>query len=395
MLRVSSAESLSAGEEGLLIMARLGALALCIWIGLSATATDCTAVEAEKRQALVIGNGAYADGSLDNPPNDAREMARALRQCGFEVIEKIDCNRKDMEDAVRDFGMRIKKGGVGLFYYAGHGMQVEGSNYLIPVGADVQAEDEVKYKAMDAGMVLSKMESAGNRINIVILDACRNNPFARSFRSGSRGLKKMDAPKGTLLAYATAPGDVAADGKGQNGLYTSRLLKHLRTPGLAVEQVFKRVRDDVMKMTGDSQVPWESTSLRGDFYFVSGDGSGPPALAAPPPPPAVVYGHLQVNVNVAGSKVYVDGSYRGVASPGSPLNLKDIGPGAVEVKVEADGYYTAVRQATLSVNQWTQLVVELTVVPPPAPPVQKQQSQPEKKSKKKADERDWGQPPTF
>ena len=145
---------------------------------------------------------------------------------------------------------------------------------------------------------------------------------------------------------------------------------------------------------------------QGDFVFVRKDAESSPGnadsrpqsvapVAPPPPPPAVVYGHLQVNVNVAGSKVYVDDSYRGQASPGNPLNLRDLGTGTVAVKVEADGYYTAVQQATLSVNQWTQLVVELTVVPPPAPPAQEQQPQPEKKPKKKADERDWGHPPTF
>ena len=229
-----------------------------IWLIFLVLGLVC-AVQAEQRIALVIGNGAYSDAPLRNPPNDARAMAQALRQCSFEVIEKINSDQRTMEDAIRDFGQKIQQGGVGLFYYAGHGMQVQGTNYLIPVGAEVKAEDEVKYKAVDAGMVLSKMETAGNRVNIVILDACRNNPFARSFRSVDRGLKKMDAPKGTLLAYATAPGDVAADGEGANGLYTALLLKHLDTPGLAVEQVFKRVRADVMQATGDSQVPWNQS----------------------------------------------------------------------------------------------------------------------------------------
>jgi uncharacterized caspase-like protein len=235
--------------------------------------------QSEQRVALVIGNGAYDDAPLKNPPNDARAMAQALRECEFEVIEKINSDQRTMEEAIRAFGQKIHSGGVGLFYYAGHGMQVQGTNYLIPVGAGVESEHEVKYEAVDAGRVLSEMESAGNRINIIILDACRNNPFARSFRSADRGLKKMDAPKGSLLAYATSPGAVAADGDGLNGLYTSKLLLHLRTPGLPVEQVFKRVRGDLMKVTGDNQIPWETTSLSGDFFFV---GLNPTKVQDPP-----------------------------------------------------------------------------------------------------------------
>ena len=224
--------------------------------------------QTEQRVALVIGNGDYQDGRLRNPPNDARVMAQKLRQCNFEVIERINSDQQGMEDAIREFGMQIQRGGVGLFYYAGHGMQVQGINYLIPIGAEVNAEHEVKYEAVDAGRVLSEMESAGNRVNIVILDACRNNPFARSFRSSDRGLKKMDAPRGSLLAYATAPGDVAADGDEKNGLYTSKLLLHMDTPGLAVEQVFKNVGRDVQQKTGGSQVPWIALSLTEDFFFV-------------------------------------------------------------------------------------------------------------------------------
>ncbi len=236
--------------------------------------------QAEQRVALVIGNGAYQAAPLRNPPNDAQAISLLLQQCGFQVIERIDCTQQAMEEAIRDFGKQIQRGGVGLFYYAGHGMQVDGRNYLIPVGAEIRAEDEIRFKAVDAGLVLSKMETAGNQVNIVILDACRDNPFARSFRSSSRGLMKMDAPQGTFLAYATGPGDVASDGAGANGLYTSMVLKHMATPGLPLEMVFKRVRAEVVKATGDSQVPWESSSLVGDFFFVPG-GSYTPAPAPP------------------------------------------------------------------------------------------------------------------
>ena len=175
---------------------------------------------AEKRIALVIGNGAYPKfGVLKNPPNDAKLMARTLRSLGFEVIERIDANQKGMKKAIKAFGSKLEAGGkdaVGLFYYAGHGVQVGGENFLIPVNADIQTEADVDIEAVSANDVQGYMAFAGNDLNIIIMDACRNNPFKRSFRSASRGLAKMDASKGTLIAYATSPGDVAADGKGAN-----------------------------------------------------------------------------------------------------------------------------------------------------------------------------------
>lgn len=222
----------------------------------------------ESRLALVIGNGAYKKAPLRNPVNDAYDMAEALRKMGFEVIHKENASQRSMENAIRYFGKRLRKGGVGLFYFAGHGIQVKGINYLIPVDARIESESDVKYECVDAGRVLGKMEDAGNHLNIVVLDACRDNPFERSFRSSSGGLARMDAPKGSLIAYATAPGSVAAEGIGRNGVYTKHLLKHMQIPGLAVEQVLKRTRIEVMNETGDKQVPWESSSLIGNFYFV-------------------------------------------------------------------------------------------------------------------------------
>jgi len=222
----------------------------------------------KKRLALVLGNGAYKIAPLKNPANDAQDMAKALREMGFEVIHKENANRKIMKKAIKDFGRRLRYAGIGLFYYAGHGIQVNGNNYLIPINADIETESDVEFEAIDAGRVLGKMEDAGNELNIVILDACRNNPFARSFRSNNPGLAKMDAPKGSLVVYATAPGSVATDGTDGNGIYTKHLLKHMKTPGLKVEEVLKNVRNDVMRETGDKQIPWESSSLRGDFYFV-------------------------------------------------------------------------------------------------------------------------------
>lgn len=220
-----------------------------------------------KRVALIIGNANYTNAPLKNPANDAKAMANALRGLGFEVIEHINANQETMETAITSFGNRIKKGGVGLFYFAGHGLQVNGENYLIPLKAKIDKEQQVKYRSVNLGLVLAEMDAASNPMNIVILDACRNNPFKTSSRSANRGLASTTAPTGTFIAYATAPGSVAADGNGANGLYTQELLKMLRVPGLTIEQVFKKVRAKVLQQTGGKQTPWENSSIIGDFYF--------------------------------------------------------------------------------------------------------------------------------
>ncbi len=223
--------------------------------------------DANQRLALVIGNGNYRASPLKNPVNDARDISATLQRLGFQVIYEENASRRRMDDAVRIFYSKLRNGGTGLFYYAGHGMQVKGRNYLIPVDARIESESDVEHESIDVGRVLGKMEDAGNPVNIVILDACRDNPFAKSFRSSSAGLARMDAPTGTIVAYATAPESVAIDGPGQNGLYTKHLLKEMIIPGLTIEQVFKAVRNNVINETNNKQVPWESTSLRGDFYF--------------------------------------------------------------------------------------------------------------------------------
>lgn len=244
-----------------------------------ATPATAAPARAEPRLALVIGNSAYKDAPLLNPVNDARAMAQAQRQAGFEVLLHTGLQHREMVNVMRDFGTRLRQGGVGVFYFAGHGMQVKGRNFLVPVGADIQREDELAYAAVDAQSVLDKMEAAGNGTNLVILDACRNNPFARSFRSASQGLAQMEAPVGTLVAFATAPGSVASDGSADNGLYTQHLLRAMREPGTKVEDVFKQVRAAVRRDSAGKQVPWESTSLEGDFFFIQ-----PPAPQPAPDP---------------------------------------------------------------------------------------------------------------
>ncbi len=236
----------------------------------------------EQRLALVIGNSDYRDAPLKNPVNDATDMAANLKELGFKVILKLNASQQQMKDAIREFGDGLLNGGVGVFYYAGHGLQSRGRNYLVPVGAVLEREVYVESETVDAGMILSFMEEGRARVNIVILDACRNNPYLRN--GGTRavvqggGLAEMQAAQGTLIAFATAPGSVALDGDGRNGVYTKNLLKQMRQPGVPIELMFKRVRDGVMDDTNDQQTPWESSSLRGaDFYFK------PSVVAAPEP----------------------------------------------------------------------------------------------------------------
>ena len=218
--------------------------------------TEAGASSGERRIALVIGNGSYESSPLRNPVNDARAMATALGEVGFEVTAIENADQTQMKRAIDDFGPALRDSrGVGLFYFAGHGMQVEGRNFLIPVGARVDAQQDVEYESVDAGRVMARMDAAGARVNIVILDACRNNPFARSFRSQAKGLAQINAPSGTLVAYATAPGSVAADGEGANGLYTEKLVRHICTPGLTIETVFKRVREGVQSASNRRQTP--------------------------------------------------------------------------------------------------------------------------------------------
>jgi len=222
----------------------------------------------EKRTALVIGNGAYSSAPLKNPVNDATDIAATLKRLGFDVILKKNASMQDMENAIRDFGSRLKRGGEGLFFYAGHGVQIGGKNYLIPIGAKIDKETDAKYQAIDAEMVLDEMANAGNHVNIMILDACRDNPLGRSLRGAGRGLAIIsDAPQGMLITYSTSPGKTAADGEGRNSRYTAALIKYMTEPGQPVEQVFKKVRQTLTAQSDGKQIPWELSSLQGNFFF--------------------------------------------------------------------------------------------------------------------------------
>jgi formylglycine-generating enzyme required for sulfatase activity len=224
-----------------------------------------------KRVALVIGNSDYTTAPLVNPVNDARDVSAALKQYGFSVITKLNADQRTMEEAMDELYRQLRQAEVALFYYAGHGMQIEGHNYLVPVGAKVANAKDVKYEAVDAGKVLGKMEDGGSKTNIVILDACRNNPFRSLFRSSNPGLAFMDAPSGTIISYATGLNSIAADGKGRNGLYTEHLLKNMARQDLSVLQLFNRTALDVKRLTQGAQQPFIYFNGLEPIYLAGGN----------------------------------------------------------------------------------------------------------------------------
>lgn len=239
----------------------------------------------EARIALVIGNSTYAHTtSLRNPKNDADLIEQSLKASGFTVHKHVDLSFKGMRRAIRAFAEDIDKKGsknvVALVYYAGHGLQVDGTNYLVPVDAKIDRESDVSIETLSLSDMMGAIEQSRARINIVILDACRDNPYQRGFRSTARGLARVDAPTGSLVGYATSPGDTAADGEGRNSPYAQALAKAIQIKGAPIEQVFKRVRIAVNKQTKGRQVPWESSSLTGDFFFMPKDGG---SVVAPDP----------------------------------------------------------------------------------------------------------------
>ena len=245
--------------------------------------------QAEKRVALVVGNSHYKNVTpLDNPVNDAKLMAETLRALGFVVVggnAQLDLDKAQFDGAVQAFSEQIQGADVGLFYYAGHGLQVRGQNYLVPVGANPARETDVDFQMVDTALVLRQMEGAGTKLNIVILDACRNNPFGgRGLRGSEGGLAQMRAPEGTLISYATQPGNVARDGANGNSPYTRALADAIRKPGKDIFQTFNAVGLAVKEATGGVQQPWVSSSpIAGSFYF-AGQLAGAPASAAAPPP---------------------------------------------------------------------------------------------------------------
>ncbi len=288
-------------------------LALAFMVAIGATAT------AEQRVALVIGNADYKDAPLNNPVNDARDVAAKLEQVGFTVILRENTTKQKMEQAISTFGEKLSEGSVALIFYSGHGMQVNGHNFLIPTDARISTEQQIRLQTVDVDVILDQMAAARTRVNLVVLDACRNNPFEHRFRGLSGGLAQMNAPEGTVIAYATAPGKVASDGEGRNGLYTEELLKAIDRPGIAIEEIFKHVRTGVIQRSSGAQTPWESSSLTGDFYFSSEKAATKAAPLAPESDKeALFWDTIKNSRNPASFKAYLaqypHGTFAGLAA---------------------------------------------------------------------------------
>jgi caspase domain-containing protein len=243
-----------------------------------------SSAHAESRTALVIGNAGYTFGKLENPVNDARDMADALRGSGFEVILKTDADQATMKDAIRSFSNAMRtKGGVGLLYFSGHGVQANGENYLLPLGEKPDSEAALKAGGVTAAEAVDAMAAAGNALNIVILDACRDNPWQAG---GSKGLSRIDSSSNLFVSFATSPGEVALDGSGRNSPYTKYLKSAVSTPNLTLEDTFKKTLKGVYQDTKGQQQPWISSSFFGEFVFKP-DGNRP-AMTEAPAGPAIV-----------------------------------------------------------------------------------------------------------
>lgn len=241
---------------------------LPLWVPRAAAQSQST-LNALPRIALIIGNTKYLEAPLKNPGNDAKAIAAELQKVGFKVNLQLDTGRAQLADAIQAYGADLAKTkGVGLFYYAGHGAQLGWRNYLIPVDADVEKLEDMKTKTVELNTLLAGLTKAQNPMNVIILDACRDNPFGSKVPTEHKGLSQFDAPPGSLLAYATSPGNTAGDGEGANGLYTENLLREIKVPEAKIEDVLKRVRLNVRRKSEGQQIPWESTSLEEDFYFL-------------------------------------------------------------------------------------------------------------------------------
>jgi carboxyl-terminal processing protease len=262
------------------LMRRAGVFLLAMMLAGGAFAYDI--VSGETRLALVIGNANYRTAPLRNPVNDAEAVSSALKALGFQVMLRMNTSQRELLESMRDFSRRAAKSQVRLLYYAGHGVQIKGRNYLMPVDADVQTEEDIVAKGADVTELLDRLGTITDGVNLVVLDACRNNPFlpsptqladsrrvrTRGLAPQAAGLAPLSAPSGTLIAFSTAPGSVAIDNPSQqNSVYTKHLLANLRTPGVPIERMFKQVRVAVAQETQQQQVPWETSSLMGEFCF--------------------------------------------------------------------------------------------------------------------------------
>ncbi|HNJ39791.1 MAG TPA: SUMF1/EgtB/PvdO family nonheme iron enzyme [Acidobacteriota bacterium] len=281
------------------------------------------------RLALVIGNGAYPSASLKNPINDADDMAQTLEKLGFEVLKGTNLPQREFLRLIATFGARLRGGGVGLFYFAGHGIQVGGENYMLPVDAQLETEADVDTYGINVNKVLKQIGSAGNQMNIVILDACRNNPYVnRNWRETTQGLAEVKAPSGTIIGYATAPGATANDGNGRNGLYTQELLAALPQMGIPIEQTFKMVLRQVREKSGGKQIPWISSALEGDFCFVE-NGPGNAGKTDPVTVELEFWDRIKNSSSRKDFDLYLAEYPAGLHAPLARLRLTELEPGGL------------------------------------------------------------------
>gem|GEM_PF-2013579 len=362
-------------SRGFLAIALTIAAALSVGAALPAVAQD--AQEKEARIALVIGNGSYANVPLKNPSNDARDVSEALKGLGFSVTLVLDGDLAAMSRAVRDFGNAIKRpDAVALFYYSGHGVQYRGANYLIPAKSDIQDPDELAFAAVNAEQVYAKMESSGDKTNIVVLDACRNNPFPGAERAGERGLAIVgSAPPQSLVVYSTAPGKTAQDGEGRNGIFTAALLKHIAEANLDAELMIRKVRAEVIEATGGAQVPWHNSSISGAGFVFAARAEAPAAAKAGSSAVApkagagkagaakVGKGVLTITSEPAGMQVVVDGEGDAYETPFS-LELE---PGAHSFEPKQTvidySYYAAQPLQWITVTAGDEVGIPLRIKP--------------------------------
>jgi uncharacterized protein (TIGR02145 family) len=300
-----------------------------------------TEMKTEQRVALVIGNNDYKNlSTLKNPINDARAMKSVLTQRGFEVIYSENASKTQFKKMVKRFGTKISKGGVGLFYFAGHGIQVNGENYLVASDSNIADKDEVEFETIALDYVTKKMKNARNRFNVLILDACRNDPFSRS---GGGGLAPLGNARGIFVAYATEAGSVAKDGSGSNGVFTKNLIRYMNEP-LPIEQVFKRTRQAVYDETNHEQFPGVYNQSMGEFYFTLPDSAAPQSKAAgvPPPPAKSSFSFESVRPTDFSLTIHTDPKDATVQITNIDPKYYDgmrLKPGSYTIKVSKNGYY--------------------------------------------------------
>ena len=335
---------------------------------------------AQNRVALVIGNDSYQSvNPLKNARADARAIAKAFEKVGFKVLLRLDQSEKSMKDAVRTFKGMVAGGDVAVFYFSGHGVQLGGANFLLPVDIRGDSEDQVRDEAIPLQRVLDDLVDQKAKFSLAIIDACRNNPFRTKGRAlGGRGLAVTSAATGQMVLFSAGTGQQALDSLGPNdhspnGVFTRVLLKEMDKPGVPVDKVLRETRDEVVKLStaaGQEQVPALYDQALGEFYFIPAPAKGGPAAVQParveapsglgaPPVASALVGGLQISVNVPGAEVYVDGAHKGSASPTEALNLRDLPVGKVTVKVEAQGYQARTQTFDIGEGQWTQAKIVL------------------------------------